>query len=248
MPGGKTRSTSATATDDMADLKEAISFISAKLDELLPIRKEISCVLKAVEKLERDSIEKDKKIKAIESRLDKIENNTQIGELLQKVATLEAEADKREQYSRRPNLRFHGIEETEGENTNAIVIAVVQQKLGLNHIGTDQLERSHRIGPKLDEKGSPRKRAVIVRFRSEAVRDEVYRGRVNLKNHNRTHPDSQVFLNEDLTATRANLAFKTRQLKRQKKIADCWTHAGRVLVKTLNGAITEIISEKNLVL
>jgi hypothetical protein len=47
----------------MADLKESIEFISAKLDELLPIRKEISCVLKAVEKLERDSAEKDKKLR-----------------------------------------------------------------------------------------------------------------------------------------------------------------------------------------
>ena len=164
------------------------------------------------------------------------------------MATLEAEADKREQYSRHPNLRFYGIEENEGDDTDAIVIAVVQQKLGLNHIGTDQLERSHRIGPKQDEKGSPRKHAVIVRFRSEAARDEVFRGRENLKQYNRTHTDSQVFLNEDLTATRANFVFKTRQLKRQKKIADCWTHAGRVLVKTLNGTITEILSEKDLVL
>ena len=129
MPSGKTRSTSTKATDDMADLKESIEFISAKLDELLPIRKEISCVLKAVEKLERDSAEKDKNIKA--------------------------------------------------------------------------------IGPKQDEKGAPRKRAVIVRFRSEAIRDEVFRARVNLKEHNRTHKDGQVFLNEDLTAKRAMFAFKT---------------------------------------
>ena len=49
------------------------------------------------------------------------------------------------------------------------MIAVVQHKLELKHIGADQLERSHRIGPKLDEKGSPRKSAVIVRFRSAAV-------------------------------------------------------------------------------
>ena len=46
-----------------------------------------------------------------------------IDELFQKVATLEAQADKWEQYSRRPNLRFHGIEEKEGKDTNAIVIA-----------------------------------------------------------------------------------------------------------------------------
>ena len=59
----------------------------------------------------------------------------------------------------------------EGEDTDAIVIVVVQQKLGLSQIGADQLERSHRRYPKQDEKGSQRKRAVIVLFRSEAVRD-----------------------------------------------------------------------------
>ena len=68
----------------------------------------------------------------------------------------------------------------------------------------------------------------------------------------RTPKDGQVFLNEDLTAKRAMFAFKTRQLKREKKIADYWTHAGRVhagrvLIKTLNGKITEILIEKDLV-
>ena len=76
---------STTATDDLADTKEAIAFISAKLDELHPIRKEISCVLKAVEKLERGSAKKTKK--AIESHLDNNDrHDRQIGELLQKVA------------------------------------------------------------------------------------------------------------------------------------------------------------------
>ena len=65
------------------------------------------------------------------------------------------------------------------------MITVVQKKLGLSQIGADQLERSHRIGPKQDEKGAPRKRAIIVRFRSEAIRDEVFRARVNLKEHTR---------------------------------------------------------------
>ncbi|KAK2169704.1 hypothetical protein NP493_1177g00020 [Ridgeia piscesae] len=106
---------------------------------------------------------------------------------------------------------------------------------------------SRRIGPKQDEKGAPCKRAVIVHFRSEAIRDEVFRAHINLKEHNRTHKDSQVFLNEDLMAKRAMFTFKTRQLKREKKIADCWTHAGRVLIKALNGKITEILSEKDLV-
>ena len=54
MPTRKTRATSttATATDDMANLNEAIAFISAKLDELLPISKEISCVLEIETRLD----------------------------------------------------------------------------------------------------------------------------------------------------------------------------------------------------
>ena len=132
------------------------------------------------------------------------------------MAALETEADKRGQYTRRPNLRFHGIEEKDGEDTHASVIAVVQQKVGLSLIGTDQLECTHSIGPKQDEQSCPRKRAVIVRFRSEAVRDEVFRARIDLKEHTRMHAHRQVFLNEDLTAKRAKLAFLTRQMKHEK--------------------------------
>ena len=49
----------------------------------------------------------------------------QIGDLHNKVSTLEANADKREQYTRRPNLRFHGIPEVDGDNTNAVMIATI---------------------------------------------------------------------------------------------------------------------------
>ena len=51
-------------------------------------------------------------MKAIESCLDNIDrHDRRIGELFENVAPLGTEADKREQYSRRPNLRFDGIEE-----------------------------------------------------------------------------------------------------------------------------------------
>ena len=124
-----------------------------------------------------------------------------------------SKSDKREPYSRRSGLRFHGIEEKEGERTNAIMIAVVQKALGLSKIGPDQLKRSHRIGPKQDEQGSLHNSAVIIHFRSETVRDEVFRARVKLKERNGTHKDGQVFLHEDLTAKRAMIAFRTRQCR-----------------------------------
>ena len=100
----------------------------------------------------------------------------------------------------------------------------------------------------LDEHGRLRKRAVIVRFRSEAVRDEVFRARARtrLKDHNRQNNDDLVHVNEDPMAKRAMLAYRMRQLKRQKQVADCWTYAGRVLVKTNNGIVKEIVAEQDL--
>ena len=64
------------------------------------------------------------------------------------------------------------------------------------------LERSHRLGPKKDENGRPRKRAIIVRFRSEATRDEVFKARAQLKRAlNSIDKDKAIFINEDHKAS-----------------------------------------------
>ena len=170
---------------------------------------------------------------------------TKIRTLEEKVETLEAEADRREQYTCRPNLRISGIPETTNEVTNDLVITTIK-KLGFDNLGASDLERSHRIGQKTDNRDRPRRRTIIVRFRSEAVRDDVYRSRTKLKNHNQHHRDEQVYINEDLTSKRAALAYKARSLKKENKINDCWTYTGRVLVKTNAGMIKEIQSAKDL--
>ena len=46
-----------------------------------------------------------------------------------------------------------------------------------------------------------------VRFRSEAVREEVFPARTCLKDYNRQCQDNQIYVNEDLTAKRAMLAY-----------------------------------------
>jgi len=50
---------------DLAELKETIAFITVKLDELLPIRQEITYVLNVVKKLGRDCAEMDVKVKTV---------------------------------------------------------------------------------------------------------------------------------------------------------------------------------------
>ena len=142
---------------------------------------------------------KDKRINALEERLDVLE------------------AEKREQYSRRPNIQFQGIPETENETTNELVLRTVNENMGML-LTVAHLERNHRLGPKKEENGRPWKRAIIVQFRSEAFRDEVFKARAQLKRHNIIDIDKAIFINEDLTEKRASLANKTRLLKREKNI------------------------------
>ena len=174
------------------------------------------------------------KVSHLTSQLDK--KVERIAELETKVQSLEDTNDTLEQYSRRPNIRISGIAEAvDGEDTNEKVLAMINGKMNLQpplHIG--QIERSHRVGRKTtdsqrDESAPPpRPRPIIVGLCSERVRDVVFRSRTGLKEYNRQNQDHQIFLNEDLIAMRAKIFFEARQLKRRKKIADCWSSYGKI--------------------
>ena len=98
----------------------------------------------------------------------------------------------------------------------------------------------------IDKDGRPRTRAIIVRFRSERVCDEVFRARTKLKSHNAERRTDKIFINDDLTARRAKLSFDARASKRANKIADCWTAYGRVMIKDLAGKVLQLNSASDL--
>ena len=185
-------------------------------------------------------------VNQLSQQLEKKEER--IKQLEEKVASLEVNADETEQYSRRPNLRFQGLPETEGEDTSTKIIMLVNEKMRLDPppMASD-LERSHRLGPRLDRQGRPRVRPIIVRFTKERTRAFVYKSRFRLKDHNVQRPLERVFVNEDLTAARAALASKTRQLKKAGKILDTWTVNGKVMVKNRRNEIAPIKSSADLI-
>ena len=109
---------------------------------------------------------------------------------------------------------------------------LVNEKMRLDPpLMSSDLERSHRLGPRLDRQGRPRVRPIIVRFTKESTRDFVYKSRFRLTNHNVQRPLERMFINEELTAARAALASETRQLKKAGKILDTWTVNGKVIVE-----------------
>ena len=183
------------------------------------------------------------------------EKNARIKKLEDKEDALEYDHDAVKQYSRRPNLRVQGLREMgDGEDTDAIILDLLNTKMSMDppierH---HHIERSHRLGRKLDHQDGrrdgahARPRVIIVRFATERLRDEVFWARTNLKDHNKEHRDNQTYFNDDLTARRAKLSFDARQLKKDKKIADTWASYGKVMLKLVNGQVKEVKSSSDL--
>ena len=209
--------------------------IVAKLKEtLFPIelKNSITNLTATVVSLTNELDRKEKRIVDLEKRVD----------------FLKKTADDVEQYSRRPNLRFHGFAEADTpENTDKMIVDLVNSELQVDPpMQVEHLERSHRLGPKVSANGTTRQRPIIARFRSERLRDAVFRGRFNLKTYNEKHREKMIFINEDLTARRASLARQTRSLKKDRKVTDCWTTGGNVMIKELNNKIRQVKSESDL--
>ena len=118
-----------------------------------------------------------------------------------------------------------------------------------NESHTSHCERrvvtSHRLGRRMPGADiQTRPRSVIVNFITAHVRDVVIRARRRLRE---SGDGPTVYVNEDLTRWRAALAKKTRQLKKSRKINDCWTFNGKeVVVKTIDGVVKEIRSDVDL--
>ena len=86
---------------------------------------------------------------------------------------METNYDRLEQYSRRSNLRFHGIDETDNDDTTAKVMAIANDVMKVTPpIGIGDIVTSHRLG-KPSAGGRPR--PVIVRFTDIRPRDVILR-------------------------------------------------------------------------
>ena len=101
----------------------------------------------------------------------------QVSYLSEKLGKLEESIDGQQQYSRRKCLLLHGIEQTKGEDTDNIVLEVLNDDMGLD-ISKTALDRSHGIGnPKTKKKVTTN----IVKFVRYYDRRDVFMNKKCLK-------------------------------------------------------------------
>ena len=203
---GKSKSRTASSNDDQSDM----DIMALKLVELLTEEHVLTKLKRALYPQEISD-----KIYGLNNQ---IINLTGLLKKEERIALLETKMQKmeekiyhQEQYSRRPNMRIHGVHEHDNKDTTTIVMDVINSKMSFKPpLESSQLERSHRVGPKLDQQDRVRSRPIIVRFKSENTRDAVQKARFRLKEHNERHRDARIYINDDLTVRRATLARECR--------------------------------------
>ena len=184
----------------------------------------------------------EKRMSAFESEL--LDKDQRI-ELLEKTVTrMEGQIDAQEQYSRRTSVRISGVDEARGGEDVGSIVESILDKCNSASLSMANVNRAHRIGQSqrnLSQHGKPRARQIIVQFKDYDSKVEVMRSRKMLRN---AMPN--VYVNEDLTQVRSALLFKARALKREKRLTDCWSYDGRIVVKDNDSRITTVTSEVDL--
>ena len=151
------------------------------------------------------------------------------------LAFVKQSVDNNEQKSRSSCLLVHGVKENEGENTDDIVLGVVNNEVGVS-LSLDDVVRSHRIGPKkMKPTRSTKPRPIIFRFASVRKRMEVFKNKRNLKG-------KQIVITESLTKFRYQLLQKA---KSKYGVKNVWTTEGHIFTK-INNKLKTIISDVDL--
>lgn len=154
-----------------------------------------------------------------------------------RIQQLEERLDENEQYMRRNNVRISGIPEEVGERTDELVTHLAEA-LGCD-IEADDIDRSHRVGRR-DLGGGGGPRPLLVKFVSYRKKRALVSSKKELRGKKGSvifpalswKPGQQkLFINDDLTATRARLAKEAREKKKGGKIQDTWVRDGTIFIK-----------------
>lgn len=166
---------------DMVGIKNDLKTCRNEVSELKSSNDFLSDTLKDVQSKQREHEHKIKKIDEQDEKIKVLERANK---------HLKSEIQRLELYSRRENLRFDGIKESDQENCSQIILNICKDKLGIvDATSRILISRCHRIGKK--ENKTSRPRSILIRFQFSSHRDEVWNQRKKLKG---TH----VFINEDL--------------------------------------------------
>lgn len=146
---------------------------------------------------------------------------TSLQNLQDQVSLIAHQTDNMEMRSRRKILLIHGLPEGKKEDTSAVAVKVVVDKLKISGFSIDDVSRCHRMG----RISKDRPRPILLKLHELAVKNKMWYAKKNLKG-------TGVTLSEFLTKARHDTFMAARQ---KFGISKCWTHEGVIYYLGDNG-------------
>lgn len=123
--------------------------------------------------------------------------------------------DRHETFLRRKVLLIHGIAETKDEQLHKVIIDILNNKMKLSELTSDDLQVCHRLGTI-----SKKPRAVLVRFRDLDRRRLVWDSKTSLKG-------TGVIISEFLIKSRHTVFLAARK---HFGVQNCWSSEGKIVL------------------
>lgn len=188
--------------EELKELKDAMSFNSDKLDEVLDELKEVK--------------EKQKILEA--------ENKT----LKAQLKAVHTVVEDLEQYTRNRNIQVDGIPEEKEENLREIMIDI-GQKIDVK-IENDMMDAIHRI-PSQNERNSPIVVQFTTRQVRDSIMTKVKKTKITTRDLGRQGDEKIVFVNEHLTKKKKQIMFEARKLKKEREYKFLWTKNAKIFIR-----------------
>lgn len=208
--------------EEVEEIKQSLNFITEELSAVRQQQKDIMELVGEVKQLRIQNAEKDKRIQQLESRVADLEQYTRVNNVI--VTGLRI---KPRSYARAVTTANEGGEPGELDvlSTEKQVAEFLWSK-GIE-LDCNNIEACH----PLTRRNDSNKPAVILRFTNRKHKAALLKQGRKLKG-------TDVFMNEHLAKHNSDIAWKARQLKKQKKIQNTWTSNCKVFIK-LNGTPEE---------
>ena len=180
----------------LLDLTSSVEFLISKFDELKKEKKRKKEVINSLQ--------------------------IEVSSLKVEVKSIEKKGDYQEQYSLNNCLLIHGLKETKTEDSDKMVLEVINNKLNIE-LSQISIDRSHRLGK---QKGPGQKpRAITVKFTRYEDRHHIFRNKKLLKG-------SDISVTESLTLKMMEHLKKARE---QHGFVNVWTLDEKIMFKGNDG-------------
>lgn len=147
-------------------------------------------------------------------------------------AKLDEKTEHIENLYRLKNLIIDGIKEEKEENIKEKTKEIIQTHLDVN-LHDEDITTIKRIGK--HKQTSPRK--VLISFNNTDKRNKIYKDRIKLG-----HVEgNEIYFNEDLPDSKAQLFKQVREFKKQADLQSCWTFQNQIYVKADDKTTPQII-------